>query len=521
MPTGGAHPGHDAIVVGGGHNGLICAALLARAGRRVLILEANDRVGGACVTREFAPGFRVSAVAHLSYLLPKALVRVLRLNDRGLDWAARELPSTALCAGEPPLALEGGSGWLDTDAEALAGYRRRMARFGRVLASTFRGPPPRLGSAAWSDRRALAALALRLRLLGRREMREILRIAGMNIHDLLEETFDSPRARGALAFDALLGGNFGPRSPGTVLALLYRLAGESLADGGLAQPLGGMGALSGALAGAATAAGVQIRTGARVARILVEADRACGVMLESGERIMAQAVISNADPRTTFLHLLGARYLDAEFVRRVSHVRSRGLAAKLHLALNDLPRFAGVEATRLAGRLLLAPSLEFLERAYNHAKYEEYSQAPAMEITIPTLNDPQLAPPGKHVLSAIVQYAPHSPRGGWPAQRERFAEICVAEIETLAPGLRAQITGVELLTPADLEAQFGMQGGHWHHAELAFDQFLMVRPVPGATQYEAPLPGLYLCGAGCHPGGGVMGAAGRNAARRVLATGRA
>ncbi|MGC2033219.1 MAG: NAD(P)/FAD-dependent oxidoreductase, partial [Steroidobacteraceae bacterium] len=368
-----------------------------------------------------------------------------------------------------------------------------------------------------ADRLALLRIGWQVRKLGRRDMRELLRIGGMNVFDLLEENFDSAALKGALAFDAILGANFGPRSPGTVLTLLYRLAAESAAgDAGLSQPKGGMGALCNALAKAASAAGATLRTGAPVASILVEGDRAAGVVLESGERIGGRTVISSADPKTTFLRLLGTRHLDAGFVRRVNHIRSRGLAAKLHLALNRTPSFSGCAAANLRGRLLMAPSLQHVEHAYNHAKYGEFSAAPVMEITVPSVNDPALAPPGQHVLSAIVQYAPSALKEGWAAGRSRFLEIVLRALEGYAPGIRGSVVGAELLTPPDMEQEFRINGGHWHHGDLAFDQFLLVRPVPGAAQYRTPVEGLFLCGAGCHPGGGVMGIAGRNAAQQVL-----
>jgi phytoene dehydrogenase-like protein len=284
----------------------------------------------------------------------------------------------------------------------------------------------------------------------------------------------------------------------------------------LSQPLGGLGALSDALAKAATAAGATIRTGAPVARITVAEDRAQGVVLHSGETIAADVVISSCDPKTTFLGLLGSEHLDAGFVRRVSHLRTRGLAAKLHLALDQRPKFTGLATDALAGRLLIAPSLEYIERAYNHAKYREYSSEPIFEITVPTVNDAALAPAGKHVLSAIVQYAPYALASGWDQERERFTALAIDCIERYAPGMRASITYAELLTPADIETEFRISGGHWHHVDLAFDQFFMVRPLPGAAQHQTPVAGLYLCGAGCHPGGGVMGTAGRNAAHQVL-----
>jgi phytoene dehydrogenase-like protein len=516
---------YDCLVIGGGHNGLVCAATLARGGRSVLVLEAGTQVGGAALTREFAPGFRVSAGAHLLHLMPAELLRELQLGSHGLEWAAQGMTTTALVPGGARLSLtqEGADQGLSAaDARSYAAYTARMRRFAAALAPLFSRVPPRLGTTGWADRLALLRIGWQIRRLGRRDMRELLRIGGMNVYDLLEENFESAALKGALGFDAVLGANFGPRSPGTVLTLLYRLAAESAAGAsGLSQPKGGMGALCNALAKAATAAGATIRTGAPVASILVQGDRASGVVLESGENIGAQNVISSADPKTTFLRLLGPRHLDTGFVRRVKHIRSRGLAAKLHLALNRAPSFSGASEASLRGRLLIAPSLQHIEHAYNHAKYGEFSAAPVMEITVPSVNDPTLAPPGHHVLSAIVQYAPYALKEGWESGRQRFMDTALDALERFAPGLRNSIIGSELLTAADMEQEFRISGGHWHHGDLAFDQFLMVRPVPGAAQYRTPLEGLFLCGAGCHPGGGVMGIAGRNAARQVLASGNA
>jgi phytoene dehydrogenase-like protein len=505
---------YDCIVIGAGHNGLVCAATLARSGRSVLVLEAQAQVGGAALTREFAPGFQVSACAHIVHQLRADLLRDLELEAHGLKWAARGMPTTAL--GADGACVRVGAEASGPDAAAYKAYAAQMQRFAQALTAVLARVPPRLGTSDWRDYASLARLGWQIRRLGRDDMRELLRIGGMNVYDLLQEHFEDPLLKGALGFDAVLGTNFGPRSPGTVLTLLYRLAAQAAAGGGLSQPIGGVGALCDALARSATARGAQIRPRAVVKRILVEADRAAGVELESGERIAAATVISSADPKTTFLQLLGTAQLDTGFVRRVAHLRSRGLAAKLHLALDRLPKFAGVSESDLGGRLLISPSLEYLERAYNHAKYGEYSSAPALEITVPTRNDPSLAPAGKHVLSALVQYAPYALKDGWLDERDRFTEVCLSLLERYAPGLSSSIVGVELLTPVDIEQEFRISGGHWHHGDLAFDQFFMVRPVPGAAQYATPVPGLYLCGAGCHPGGGVIGTAGLNAARQVL-----
>jgi phytoene dehydrogenase-like protein len=403
-------------------------------------------------------------------------------------------------------------------ADAYPRLVDRLGRFSKTLKALLEVVPPELGTSAWSDRLALFRLGWQIRRLGRRDMRELLRIGAMNVYDLLNEQFETPLLKGALAFDAVLGTNFGPRSPGTVFTLLYRLAAQTGAgERSLAQPLGGMGSVCDALAQAAVAAGATIRTEAPVSRVLVANDEARGVLLESGERIDARTVISSVDPQTTLLKLLGTEHLDTGFVRRVSHLRTNGLTAKLHLALDAAPEFTGQDASVLGSRMLVAPSLDYLERAFNHSKYGEYSTAPAIEITVPTRSDPGLAPAGRHVLSAIVQYAPYALRAGWASQRERLADRVIETLEQYAPGLRRLVRATELLTPQDIEREFRISGGHWHHAELAFDQLFMLRPVPGAAQYRTPLPGLYLCGAGSHPGGGVMGTAGRTAARQVLA----
>jgi phytoene dehydrogenase-like protein len=518
--AGGSGSRFDVIVVGGGHNGLTCAAYLARAGRRVLVLEAAGRLGGAAVTREFAPGFRTSACAHLLHLMPAQLSRELALARHGLELAAANLPTVALAEDARHLPLGPGSlaevsARSAADAAALGEWHSRLTRFARTLHPVLTRSPPRLGSDDWRETYALLGLGWRVRRLGRRDMRELLRIGGMCVHDLLEERFTLPLLKGALALDAVLGTNYGPRSPGTVLSLLYRVAASGGADS-LALPRGGLGAVPEALARAARAAGAEIRLASPVGRIVVRADRVAGVALASGEEIAAAAVVSSADPRSTFLGLLGSEHLDAGFVRRVSKVRSRGLTGKLHLALDRLPAFTGLPAAQLSGRLLVAPSADYIERAYNHAKYNEYSRAPMLEITIPTLVDPGLAPPGKHVMSVIVQYAPYALAGGWDGQRQAFSECILDTLAAYAPQLRECILAAELLTPADIEREFRISGGHWHHAELALDQFLMVRPLPGAAQYRTPVPGLYLCGAGCHPGGGVMGLPGRNAARALM-----
>jgi phytoene dehydrogenase-like protein len=514
------------IIIGAGHNGLVCAAYLAKAGRKVLVLEASERVGGAAVTREFAPGFRVSACAHLSYLLDAGISRELKLAEQGLKSARTHLRTVALAAEGEPLVIDGGvieSGAVaEPDRAALADYHASMLKFARVLGKQHNRKPPRIAGGGRSEAIGAAMLGLDIRRLGRDSMREFLRVAGINVFDVLEETFETPLLKGALALDGVLGTNLGPRSNNSVLTMLHRLSGQaSGVAGGLSLPEGGMGAVSEALAKAARASGVTVRTGAPVARITLEGDRVSGVELESGERLAASTVISNADPTRTLLQLLGARHLETGFAHRVRHIRTKGMAAKLHLALDALPAFARLRPELAGERLVIAPDPGYIEAAFDVAKYGRCSPAPALEITIPSVHDRTLAPQGKHVLSAIVQYAPYDPRASSDDARREFLNNTLAVLEHYAPGLSRQVIASEMLLPADLEREFRITGGHWHHGELAIDQFLMLRPVPGAAQYSTPVNGLYLCGAGCHPGGGVMGSAGRNAAQAVLGAERA
>lgn len=501
------------VIVGGGHNGLVCAAWLARAGRKVLVLEAADQVGGAAVTREFSPGFRVSSGAHLLHALDPVVERTLKLASHGLALARTGLNTVALGEGGP-LVLNGAqvlAGEVSaTDRLALAQHVSRQRRYAALLARQH----GRIPSTPWN----LAKFALDIRRLGRADMRELLRVGTMPLYDLLEDRFENAQLKGALALDGVLGAKLGPRSGQTFFTSLQRAGAYRL-------PRGGMGSVTGALAIAARAAGAEIRVSSPVASIRVATredggEHVTGVVLESGEEVAAAVVVSNADPKTTFLRLLGARHLDAEFARRVQHFRAQGCAAKLHLALDGLPEFRGVPPAQLGERLIIASDLGYIEAAFNPAKYREFSPAPVLEITVPSLHDPGLAPPGKQVLSAIVQYAPYDLAGGWDAGRPHLLAATLDVLARHAPGLRGQILDAELLTPVDLEREFRITGGHWHHGELALDQFMMLRPVPGAAQYATPLPGLYLCGAGSHPGGGVMGSAGRNAARVVLAGGR-
>jgi len=504
---------YDAIVVGAGHNGLVCAALLAKTGKSVLVLEANAQVGGAAITREFTDGYSVSACAHLLYQLQPEVRKELKLAP-GL--ASEDMTTIALAEDGKNVRLSGDivEGVSEEDAASYKRFRKRMTRFADLLRKYLNKAPPRLGSRDLKDLLTLGQLGFDIRRLGKEEMREFLRLIGMNIYDELDERFENPLLKGAISLDAVLGTHLGPRSPNTMMTYLYRLAGD---HGRVATPKGGMGSVSDELAHAARSAGATIRTNMPVKRIIVENGRVTGAETEDGQRFDSYTVISNADPKRTVMDLVGAKHVETGFAQRIRHLRAKGNAAKLHLALDGLPTIAGLSKKDFAERIVIAPDEHYVERAFNPAKYGENSPHPVLEITVPSFRDASLAPTGRHVLSAIVQYAPYELSGGWNDDaRDAFMDSVIQTIAKYAPDIEQRITTSELLTPADIEREFHITGGHWHHGELTLDQFLFVRPVSGAAQYRMPLDGLYLCGAGAHPGGGVSGAAGRNAARTIL-----
>jgi phytoene dehydrogenase-like protein len=513
----------DTIVIGGGHNGLACAALLAKGGSRVLVLEADAEVGGAARTEEFFPGFRASTAHVLNRLHPE-VVRALDLEELGLTVSRNAFaPTVVLSKDGTPLTLHGAYGEVLTGATAAEqsawqALRAQLLRYAGVLKPFLSRRPPDLGGGSLADMAALGQAALAVKRLGREDMRDFLRVLLMNVYDLLDEQLADDRLKGLLAFDAVLGSHLGPRSPTSLLGLYYRLTGEANgATGAQIVPKGGMGTVVAAIRAAAEHAGVAIRTGASVARIAVESGRAVGITLASGEEIRAGNIVSAINPATTFLTLVGAPQLDTGFVRKMKAIRMKGDVAKLHLALDGVPGFAGVEEADLRGRLVVAPSPDHVERAFNPAKYGEFSPEPVMEIVLPSLADPSLAPVGGCVLSANVQYAPYALKEGWETGKPKLLAAIMAQLEAYAPGIGRLVRHAELLTPVDIEARYRMPGGHWHHGELQADQMLFSRPVSGWSGYDTPIEGLYLAGAGSHPGGGISGAPGLNAARRVMA----
>jgi len=513
----------DAIVIGAGHNGLVCATYLARGGLRVTCVDAGEAAGGMAAPAEFGEGYRSPGLAHFASPVSAALRRDLELERFGYR-PGPAAPTVMLDEGGRHVVLEaaqvGGDDLPAADADDYPAFREEYLGFARALSGLFENAPPRLKHLPFADKARLARLGAKLRFgLGRAGLRELLRVAGMNVFDVLNERFADERLKSGLALDAVLGSAMGPRTPGTVLTWLARLHAEL--NGPPSLQTAGEGSLVNALTAAATSAGVTLRPGARVERIDMDGERAAGVTLADGETLRGGLVVSATDPRATFARLVGPRHLDAMFAHRASQVRGQGVVARVNLALSGEPAFTGLDGREGGQRLVVAPSMRYIERAFNRSKYGEFPDEPVLEVTVPSVHDASLAPEGHHVVSVNVAYVPYRLEGGWQGRERELAERVIALLARFAPGLDSLVVHHELLTPAEIERRHGAVQGHWHHGELSMHQSFMLRPLHGAAQYATPVPGLYLCSAGCHPGGGLTGLPGRNAARRILEDRRA
>jgi phytoene dehydrogenase-like protein len=510
---------YDAIIIGGGHNGLITAAYLARAGRKPLVLERRELVGGCAVSEEAWPGFRVSTAAYLVSLIQERIVRELELEKFGYRVAAKD-PAffSAFPDGRYMFMWQDRARTLAEiakfsrrDAEVYPAYEDHLERLARAVESLLLTAPPAGGL-------DYIKLAARFR---KQDVAGLVRIFTQSAADFLDSWFESDELKVTLATDGVIGANGGPRSPGTAYVLLHHCMGSVAGHRGLWGFLqGGMGAVSEAIAASARRWGAEIRTNAPVREILVEGGRARGVALATGEEIRAPMVISNLDPHQTFLRLIKESELDPAFLRDIRQYRTEGTSMKINLALSGLPEFLalpGAPGPQHRATMHICPSIEYVERAWDDAKYGAPSARPLLELTIPTMYDPTLAPPGRHIMGIFLQYAPYTLRNGnWDQLRESYADRVIDLITGYAPNFRSIIIDRQVLTPLDLERRFSLTGGNIFHGEMSLDQMFAMRPVPSCARYRTPIRGLYLCGSGTHPGGGVMGAPGYNAAHQIL-----
>jgi phytoene dehydrogenase-like protein len=520
---------YDVVIVGGGHNGLVTAAYLARAGRRVLVLEAREMVGGCAVTEELWPGYRVSTASYLTSLLQQRIIDDLELEKHGYRVDAKD-PAffSAFPDGRYLFMWQDARKTLDEvakfsrrDAEALPRYEAQLERISQVVERLLLETPPAFPPKRASEFIDYLKLGRHKRGLASADIVAMVKIFTMSASDFLDEWFESPELKVTLATDGVIGANGGPRSPGTAYILLHHCMGKVAGHRGLwGFVRGGMGAVSEAIASAARKHGATIRTNAPVQRITVSGGRATGIVLQNGDEITAKVVASNLDPKRTFLHLLDEHDVEPDFLAAIRRYRSEGTSLKINLALSGFPDFRclpGTPGPQHRATMHICPSIEYVERAWDDSKYGKPSQSPLLEMTIPTMYDPSLAPAGRHIMGIFLQYAPYTLRDAtWDELREPFANRVVDLIEEYAPNIRSIIVDKQVLTPLDLERRFGLTGGNIFHGEMSLEQMFVMRPVAGWARYKMPVKGLYLCGSGAHPGGGVMGAPGYNAAREIL-----
>ena len=517
---------YDAVIVGAGHNGLVTAAYLAKAGRKVLVLERRDRPGGILDTLEIAPGFRAPGIVHTVGRLRRSVVHDLGLVQQGLVTVDPEVRVFAPQPDGPPLTL-----WSDAartaselrdrsvaDADAYPTFDAKVRSLASFLSYLHAITPPDVKEPSLADALNGVKLGNAFRRLGRKPGREATRALPMAIADFVAEAFESDALRGAIASRAVQYTAMGPWSAGTAAVLLADSAGnDGGAPGQSTIARGGPGALAEALASAARGFGAEIRMASEVVQVTIDRHRATGVALADGSEISARAVVTAMDPKRTLTTLVDPVEIGPHLRWRATNIRTPGSVSKVNLALSGLPAFDGAEPERLAGRIVIAPSIDHLEQAFDASKYGRVSEEPYLEATIPTISDPTLGPNGTHVMSVVAQWTPYALREAeWSAERDRLGDLVVKTMERYAPGLSDLVTARQVITPVDLETEYGLSGGHVYHGEPGLDQFFVWRPLLGHARYRVGLPGLYLCGSGAHPGGGVTGAPGANAAREIL-----
>jgi phytoene dehydrogenase-like protein len=517
----------DIVIIGGGHNGLVAAFYLAKAGYKPLVLERRDQVGGAAITDEFYPGFRCSTLAHTAGPIRPDIVRDLQLEKHGLKFITPDVSVTALTPDGRALSLFQDAGrsaqeiyaFSQKDAVKYPEFEQSLGKMGRVIAQALATAPPNIDHPSGGDLWGMLQTGRAIRNLGKKDMYRLLRWGPMAVADLAAEYFETELLRAVVAARGVFGTFLGPWSAGSALVLLIRAAGDPHPGGSAFLAVGGMGTLTKAMASAAKAAGAEIRSGAEVIEIRVKDGAATGVLLSTGEEINARAVISNADPKRTLLKLTDPMHLSPDFVQKLQHYRGNGTVAKVNLALSGLPKFTALQngsSEALRGRIHIGNEIDYLERAFDEAKYGNFSRQPYLEATIPSLTDPTLAPEGKHVMSIYMQYAPYKVKGDWESQRKALGQTVVQTLAKYAPNLPEMILTHQIITPQDLEDVYGMTGGQIFHGELALDQFFTMRPLLDWARYATPIQNLFLCGSGTHPGTGLTGGSGANAAREIL-----
>jgi phytoene dehydrogenase-like protein len=528
---------YDAVVIGGGHNGLVSAAYLARAGLRTLVLEKRPILGGAAVTEELFPGFRFSVFSYVVSLLRPEIIRDLQLPRHGLDILPLDGTFTPLRKGDGPPAGGGDylwrvndhgrtirelRRWSAPDAEAYEEYGQLMVEMARFIKPILAITPPDITSLDPRPMLPLAGLARRFQGLPQRQQAVFIQLMTMSASEFLDQWFEIDPLKATMSASGIIGTYQGVKSPGTAYVLLHHYMGEI--DGAFRAwgiPKGGTGGVSNAIGSAARALGAEIRTDAPVANVIVKGGRAVGVALESGEEIHADSILSSLDARRTFLGLIESGTLEPSFVEEVQRFKFRGSSGKVNLAVDRLPDFRCLpgEGEHLRGAISFSPSIDEMETAYDDAKYGHFSRKPYIDMIIPTLVDPSLAPPGKHVISCFVQYAPYklAPElGTWDDQREAFGDAVIDRIAEFAPNIRDVILYRNVQTPLDIERTTGLTEGNIFQGELSLEQLFFNRPVPGYARFRTPVRDLWLCGSSTHPGGGIMGANGRIAALEVL-----